>query len=103
LLRSRRPGFRLTVVGKAPTPEMLRFAREDPRIRFVGEADDIRPLVRASAVFACPMHEGGGTRMKILDAMAQGVPIVATRMAVEGIDVVDGETGLLPDEPSVFV
>jgi len=103
MLRARRPGFRLTVVGKAPTAEMLRIAREDPRIRLVGEAEDIRPFVRESAVFACPMHEGGGTRLKILDAMAQGVPVVATSMAVEGIDVVDGDSALLADDPSRFV
>jgi len=103
LLRARRPGFRLTVVGKAPTAEMLRIAREDPRIRLVGEAEDIRPFVRESAVFACPMHEGGGPRLKSLDAMAQGVPLVATSMAVEGIDVVDGESALLADDPSRFV
>ena len=101
-LAARRPGFRLTVVGKAPSPEMERMAREDSRIELVGEAEDIRPFVSRSAVFACPMLEGGGTRLKILDAMAQGIPIVATRMAVEGIDIVDGENALIADDPSTF-
>lgn len=96
------PEFRLTVVGRSPTPELLRTARNRPEIFATGEVEDIRPLVRRSAVYVCPIHEGGGTRLKVLDTMAQGVPMVATTMSVEGIPVQPGSHVLLADSPAEF-
>jgi glycosyltransferase involved in cell wall biosynthesis len=94
------PDFRLIVVGRSPTPEMTAAAARDPRIECTGEIPDIRARVGESAVFVCPMIEGGGTRLKVLDAMAQGIPMVATTMAVEGIPVVSGRHALLADDPA---
>jgi len=64
--------------------------------------DDIRPLIAASAVYACPIFDGGGTRLKILDALAQQIPLVATTMAVEGVGVVSGRHALLADTADEF-
>jgi glycosyltransferase involved in cell wall biosynthesis len=71
-------------------------------VRFTGEVPDIRPLVASSAVFVCPIREGGGTRLKILNALAQGIPLVATTMAVEGIGVRHGVHALLADDEAGF-
>ncbi len=54
-------------------------------------------------VYLCPMRDGGGTRLKILDALAMGVPIVATQMALEGIDVVADTEVLVANNPGEFV
>jgi glycosyltransferase involved in cell wall biosynthesis len=61
--------------------------------------DDVRPVIAGSAACVVPLRQGGGTRLKILEAMALGVPVVSTRKGAEGLDVVDGEHLLLADGP----
>jgi glycosyltransferase involved in cell wall biosynthesis len=76
--------------------------RHGPGIRVTGEVADIRPLVAKNAVYVGPIHDGGGTRLKILDAMAQGIPLVATTMAVEGIGIRTAEHALIADDAAAF-
>ncbi|HEX4824872.1 MAG TPA: glycosyltransferase [Candidatus Polarisedimenticolaceae bacterium] len=101
-IRARVPACVLTVVGKDPPADIARAAEAIGAVRLTGEVDDIRPFVSESDVYVCPMQDGGGTRLKILDALAQGKPLVATRMAVEGIPLQDGVHALLADEPVAF-
>lgn len=96
------PTTQFFVVGQTPSPEILAFAAADPRIRVTGYVDDIRPLVRRAAVYVVPIRIGGGTRLKVLDAMASGKAIVSTAIGCEGIDVVDGEHLLIADDPIAF-
>ena len=63
---------------------------------------DVRPIVARAAVSIAPIRRGGGTRLKILEAMALGAPVVATRKAAEGLDVRDNEHLLLADTPEAF-
>ncbi|MEN6520995.1 MAG: glycosyltransferase family 4 protein [Armatimonadota bacterium] len=67
-----------------------------------GFLDDIRPLVAGSAVLVVPLRIGGGTRLKILEAMALGTPVVATTLGAAGIGVRHGETALIADDPDEF-
>jgi glycosyltransferase involved in cell wall biosynthesis len=76
--------------------------RLDDSVRLTGYLDDIRPLVAGSAVCVVPLRQGGGTRIKILEAMALGTPVVATSKGAEGLEVVDGEHLLLADDPEAF-
>jgi glycosyltransferase involved in cell wall biosynthesis len=71
-------------------------------VRLTGYVDDVRPWVQASRVCVVPLRQGGGTRIKILEAMALGTPVIATSKGMEGLDVVAGEHLLVADEPADF-
>ena len=88
-------------VGRVTDKQRLEFGQ--PEIQFTGYVDDIRPHVLEAACFIAPLRVGSGTRLKILDAWAMGTPVVATRIACEGLDAVHGENVLLADEPAAFV
>ena len=64
--------------------------------------DDIRPYVARSAVYVVPIRVGGGTRLKVLDALAQGKAIVSTSVGCEGINVTDGRNIRIEDNPVEF-
>lgn len=88
-------------VGRVTDEQRAEFGQ--PEIRFTGYVDDIRAHVLSSACFIAPLRMGSGTRLKILDAWAMGTPVVATRIAGEGLDAVDDENVLLADDPATFV
>jgi polysaccharide biosynthesis protein PslH len=102
-LSRRMPDARLTIVGASPPQTILDLAARDKRVTATGFVDDVRPYMERAQVYLCPMRDGGGTRLKILDALAMGVPIVATQMALEGIDVVAEKDVLVANDPSEFV
>ena len=97
------PDARLTIVGASPPQAILDLAARDRRVTVTGFVDDVRPYMERAQVYLCPMRDGGGTRLKILDALAMGVPIVATQMALEGIDVVADTDVLVANDPGEFV
>ncbi|HKD18088.1 MAG TPA: glycosyltransferase family 4 protein [Thermoanaerobaculia bacterium] len=100
LVRERRPGTSVEIVGRDAPPELLAFA--DGRFAFAGESDDTRPHWEAAAVAIVPLRVGGGTRLKILEAAACGVPVVSTRIGAEGLDFADEKELRLGDEPADF-
>lgn len=97
------PSVRLTIVGARPPQRVTELAARDPRITVTGFVDDIRPYMDRAQVYLCPMRDGGGTRLKILDALSMGKPIVATTMALEGIDVEPEQEVLVGDTCDAFV
>ena len=96
------PDVRFYAVGQDPPRELAALAAADSRIEVTGFVDDIRPLVRKAAVYVVPLRVGGGTRLKVLDAMASGKAIVSTSIGCEGIDVRGGEHLLIADSPEAF-
>jgi len=88
-------------VGRLTDSEHARFGAL-PGVHFTGYVDDIRPHVHSAACFIAPLRVGGGTRLKILDAWAMGMPVVATSVAAEGLDAVHGENILLADDVTAF-
>jgi glycosyltransferase involved in cell wall biosynthesis len=96
-----RPDARVTFVGKQPSDSLRALARER-QVVFTGRVDDVRPFVRAAQVFVVPLRIGGGTRLKILEALAMQLPLVSTRIGAEGLDLREGEDLLLADEPQPF-
>jgi glycosyltransferase involved in cell wall biosynthesis len=100
-LERKLPGFRLTVVGKDAPPALLARARPG-RVEFTGYVDDVRPHVHAADVAIVPLRIGGGTRLKILDAMALGRPVVSTTIGAEGILARPGRDLLVADSPADF-
>jgi glycosyltransferase involved in cell wall biosynthesis len=97
------PDARLTIVGASPPPAVTELAARDSRVRVTGFVDDVRPYMDRAQVYLCPMRDGGGTRLKILDALSMGVPIVSTTMGLEGIHVEPEHDVLVANTPEEFV
>lgn len=96
----RHPRARLKLVGPAPSPEVL--ARQGPRLDVAGLVPDLRPHLAQAAVTIVPLRVGGGTRFKILEAMAMGRPVVSTTIGAEGIAAEPGRDLLLADTAEDF-
>jgi glycosyltransferase involved in cell wall biosynthesis len=97
-VKSAFPSATFTVVGRGSQA----IERKSDGVLGTGEVADIRPFVARSAVFVCPIRDGGGTRLKVLDALAQRIPLIATPLAVEGIDVRDGDQAVLAETGPTF-
>jgi polysaccharide biosynthesis protein PslH len=101
LIRAEEPDVRLSIVGRAPTPAVKQLA-DSQNVRVTGRVDDVRPYMRDAAVYIVPLRIGGGTRLKIFEAMAMGKAVVSTTIGAEGLPVTNGEHVLLADEPNTF-
>lgn len=97
------PDLKLTVVGAQPTEILVDLAKKDNRITVTGFVDDVRPYLESAEIYLCPMRDGGGTRLKILDALSMGKTIISTRKGCEGIDVTPGKNVLIADTPAQFL
>ncbi|MCL4541822.1 MAG: glycosyltransferase family 4 protein, partial [Chloroflexi bacterium] len=100
-----RPALRLVVFGASPTLEVLALAREDQRITVTGYVPGVEAERRALAeaqVVTVPLFSGGGTRLKVLNALASARPVVSTTLGASGFDLRDGEHLLLADNPAAF-
>jgi len=101
LIRAEEPEVTLAIVGRAPTPAVLRLA-ELPGVSVTGRVDDVRPAMAEAAVYVVPLRIGGGTRLKIFEAMAMAKAVVSTTVGAEGLPVTAGEHLMLADEPRGF-
>jgi glycosyltransferase involved in cell wall biosynthesis len=95
------PGVSLTITGATHGVDLAGLALDDT-VRLTGFVADVRLPVAQATVCVTPIRQGGGTRLKILEAMALGTPVVATTKAAEGLEVTDGEHLLLADDPAAF-
>ena len=89
------------MVGQKP-PERLRRLHGQNGVVVTGAVDDPRPYIAAAAVYVAPLRMGGGTRFKLLEAMALGRPIVSTSLGAEGFAVQSGRELMLADTPADF-
>jgi glycosyltransferase involved in cell wall biosynthesis len=99
LIWERNGKIKLYVVGKSPSQAVKELAAKDNRVIVTGRVDDVRPYIVKSKVFVVPLRVGGGTRLKILEAMAMGKAIVSTTIGAEGIAYSQDENILLADSP----
>lgn len=95
------PNIILTLVGTMVSKK-YQILQEDSSVRFEGRVEEVRPFYFRAAVCIAPLLSGSGTRLKILEAMSFGNPVVATAIGAEGIDVVPGMHILLANEPQDF-
>jgi glycosyltransferase involved in cell wall biosynthesis len=102
LIKRRCPGVRFIVAGQKPPEFLVRWAKADPAIDFVPDPEDIRPCIARGAVYVCPILDGGGSRLKLLDAMAMGKAIVSTTVGAEGLRYQAGKHMIIADDPQYF-
>jgi len=101
-IRERRPDLKFVVVGSKPAAEILKLA-EQPGISVTGTVPDVKPYYQTALAAVTPIRIAGGTRLKILEAMAAGVPVISTSRGAEGLPVTDGKDILLADSVARFV
>jgi len=101
IVRAAEPDVTLTIVGRSPTPAVRRLG-DDRAVEVTGRVEDVRPYFARSAVYIVPLRIGGGTRLKIFEAMSAGRAVVSTRIGAEGLPVEHGKHLLLADSPQEF-
>jgi glycosyltransferase involved in cell wall biosynthesis len=94
------PDAHCKIIGGRPPPSLLALA--GPRIELTGFVPDLRPHLASAAAVVVPLRLGGGTRLKIVEAMAMGKAIVSTTLGAEGIEAVPGRDLLIADQPADF-
>jgi glycosyltransferase involved in cell wall biosynthesis len=99
-VQARSPNVLFMIIG--PDPPQWLVAQNSKGVLVTGKVDDVRPFVAAADVAIAPIYQGSGTRLKILEYMHLGKPIVSTVKGAEGLDVVDGVNILLRDDPVAF-
>ncbi|HST20236.1 MAG TPA: glycosyltransferase, partial [Blastocatellia bacterium] len=92
----------LTVVGRSPGKDLMALAESNAQIKITGRVDDVRPYIDKASAYIVPMRVGGGTRLKIYEAMAMGKPVISTTVGAEGLPVRDGRDLLIADQPEDF-
>ena len=95
---SRPPAWRLLVKGRLALAALAGQAG----VSVVGAVPDVRPYITRGAIYVAPLRMGGGTRFKLLEAMALGRPVVSTSIGSEGFEVQSGRELLIADKPAVF-
>jgi glycosyltransferase involved in cell wall biosynthesis len=95
--------FRLLLVGAMPSEEMRAAAARDARIVVTGAVRDVRPYLAEATAIAVPLFHGGGTRLKILEAFAAGLPVISTAKGAEGLEVDAGTHLLIAETADEFV
>jgi sugar transferase (PEP-CTERM/EpsH1 system associated) len=100
IIRADEPAVTLSIVGRAPTPAVCALAGDG--IEVTGRVEDVRPHVGRGAVYVVPLRIGGGTRLKIFEAMAMGRAVVSTTVGAEGLPVTPGRDLLIADAPATF-
>ncbi len=101
-IRAVLPEVTFTVVGRHPTARLQALAAAVPALNLVGGVPDVRPYMERAGVFVVPMRIGGGTRLKIYEALAMEAPVVTTRVGAEGLPVLAGKHLLMADDPAGF-
>lgn len=102
LIHEKMPDVTLTIVGRNPPPLIRELAARDNRLRVTGSVPDVRPYMESGAVFIVPLRVGGGTRLKIYEALAMERPLVSTTIGAEGLPLENGVHAVIADGAEQF-
>ncbi len=102
VVRHTYPNLVFRIVGKQPTPSIRLLGKKDPRIIVTGFVHDVRTCLSACDAVVVPLRIGSGTRLKILEAMALGKPVVSTTVGAEGLNIRNMKNIVLADDPHEF-
>jgi sugar transferase (PEP-CTERM/EpsH1 system associated) len=100
-IRQAEPEATLSIIGRTPTPAVQKLA-EISGVDVTGRVDDVRPHIARGAVYVVPLRIGGGTRLKIFEAMSMAKAVVSTTVGAEGLPVTSGRDIEIADEPARF-
>jgi glycosyltransferase involved in cell wall biosynthesis len=100
-IRQVEPDVTVSIVGRAPTPAVQRLAQERG-VEVTGRVEDVRPHIAGGSVYIVPLRIGGGTRLKIFEAMSMAKAVVSTTVGAEGLPVTPGRDIVIADEPARF-
>ncbi len=96
------PEIQVNFIGVSPTSYLRKIAERDKRINVLGYVQDIRPYVDQATIYIAPLRAGGGTKLKVLNALSQGKAVVTTSIGAEGITGVSNSNILIADDPGEF-
>ena len=102
IIKRKIPQVSLTVVGRNPSQSLIELGKKDPSIVVTGRVSDVRPFMEKASVYVIPIRIGGGTRLKLYEAMAMEIPVVSTSVGAEGLPVKEGDEIILRDAPESF-
>jgi len=102
LIRDTLPGATFTIAGRSPDARVFKAVEGHAGVTVTGKVEDMRPYLWGSKISIVPIRIGGGTRLKIYECMAAGVPVVSTTVGAEGLRCTDGEDIVLADDPGGF-
>ncbi|MFZ1983220.1 MAG: glycosyltransferase family 4 protein, partial [Desulfatitalea sp.] len=102
LLLAKCPQARLCIVGRNPLPVLKARVQGESRVLLTGTVDDVRPYIAKAAVYIVPLRVGGGSRLKILEALSMRKAVVSTTIGAEGLELEAGRDLLVADHPRDF-
>jgi len=102
LIRTKLPSATFTIAGRSPDASVLKAVEGLAGVSVTGKVDDMRPYLWGAKISIVPIRIGGGTRLKIYECMAAGIPVVSTTVGAEGLRYRDGEDIVLADDPGGF-
>jgi len=102
IILAEKPNLRFTIVGKQPSAGLKSLCAKFKNVILTGRVPDVRPFIHESEIYVVPLRVGGGTRLKIMEALAAEIPIVSTSVGCEGIDVENNKDILVADKPEDF-
>lgn len=102
-LKEKVKNMKFIIIGSNPPEKLIEISKQDSNFQLLGYVDDVRPHFTQATVCICPIRTGGGTRIKILDALAMGMPIISTTIGCEGIDVTPEKNILIANKPADYI
>lgn len=102
VIRETRPDVRLRVIGRDPPSALRRLAVKSEGIEVTGTVEEVLPLLRECVMLVVPLRAGSGVRLKIMESLSAGLPIVSTRIGAEGLPLEDGADLLMADDAPAF-
>ena len=101
-LKAKPQAATMTVVGRGSIPLLNDIAATDSSFKVAGFVPDVRTYLEQASIYVCPIRDGGGTKLKVLDALGMGIPLIAHPIACEGINVRNGEHVIFAETPKQF-
>jgi glycosyltransferase involved in cell wall biosynthesis len=101
-VRAAEPSARLCLVGRRPPEALRKRVKACDGVSLHADVSDVRPFLARSGVMVVPLRIGGGSRLKILEAMASGLPVISTRIGAEGLEIDPAKHYIAADEPATF-